>query len=451
MARVLVAEDEVGIREFLVEALELADHQVDSAARGDDALVKLRRSTYDVLLTDITMPGLDGMSLLRAIRDEQPELQVVVLTAHGTVEMAVDAMKLGASDYLQKPVGSLDELRLVIERAAERKRLLVAEDRATRQAGDPPPLTYGDPLMKPVVAALKKVAATSATVLLLGESGTGKEVAARALHRWSDRAAKPFVAINCAALSETLLMSELFGHEKGAFTGAHTRRRGRIELADGGTFFLDEVGELSSDAQAKLLRVLEERAFERVGGHQTITVDVRWVGATNRDLNAMVSEGTFRGDLFHRLAVFPVRLPALRERHHDLLPLAEHLLVRVAGDLSRPRLSLSPDAARFIGSAPWEGNIRELRNALERGAILAGPDGVISAADLSFGSATPARGTADPVGATGTLADMERDAILRTLAAVDGNRRLAAEQLGIGVRTLYDKLKRYGVSDTAES
>ncbi|HEU0032205.1 MAG TPA: sigma-54 dependent transcriptional regulator [Kofleriaceae bacterium] len=448
MARILVADDEAGLREFITDTLELDEHTVVAAKDGREAAKLLDERGFDLVLTDLKMPYLDGMALLRKVRSEQPEVEVIVMTAYGTVDNAVEAMKLGAFEYLQKPISGPDELRLLVARAIERRGLKDRVDGVERgvEAPSGPPLTYGDPAMRPVVDAIEKVARTAATVILLGESGTGKEVAARAIHMQSPRATKPFMAINCAALSEQLLESELFGHEKGAFTGATERKRGRLELADGGTFFLDEVGELRPELQAKLLRVLQERRFERVGGSRTLEVDVRWIAATNRDLRAMIDEGRFREDLYHRLAVFPIKLPPLRERPQDVLPLARYLLERIARDLKRTMPKLTAAAEKRLSQAAWRGNVRELANTLERAAILADGD-AIDASHIWIEDAGDTKSSAksDEVR---PLAELERDAILHALEVVGGNRRRAAELLGIGERTLYDKLKRYGVADS---
>ena len=441
MARILVAEDEDGIRSFLAEALEAEGHEVVQAADGREALDRLAGSAFHLLITDLRMPRMDGMELVRRARGDQAEMEVIVLTAHGSVDSAVEAMKLGAFDYLQKPVASPAELRLVVARALERRALRARREESDRAAQAELRLTWGDPAMKPV-EALRKVARTTSTVLLLGESGTGKEVAARCVHAWSERASGPFVAVNCAALSEQLLESELFGHEKGAFTGAIARRRGRVELAEGGTFFLDEVAELKPDLQAKLLRVLQERRFERVGGAQTIAADVRWIAATNRDLATAMRDGAFREDLYHRLAVFPVRLPPLRERPADLVPLARALLERIGRELKRPTPELTPEVAQALRARRWSGNVRELANALERAAILAEGRGI---RPDDVGGDLAALGAPPPSAEPRTLADLERAAIERTLAEVGGNRRRAAEELGIGLRTLYEKLRRFGL------
>jgi two-component system response regulator AtoC len=438
-AHILVVDDEDGVRAFLTDALRDAGYSVTEAADGEAASVLLGRSSFHVVLTDLRMPRMDGMALLHEIRREHPEIEVIVLTAHGSIESAVAAMKEGAFDYLQKPVDSPAELRLTVSRALERHRLRALQEIGDAAASDPP-LGYGAPAMAAVEQALRRVAATNATVLLLGESGVGKEVAARAVHRWSARAGSPFVAVNCAALSPELLESELFGHEKGAFTGAHARQRGRIELAEGGTFFLDEVGELAAGLQAKLLRVLQEKRFERVGGRQTVEADVRWIAATNRNLAEMLQRGSFREDLYHRLSVFPVRLPALRERREDIAPLADHLLSRIAIGLGKGTLRLSDDAHLALGTADWPGNVRELANVLERSAILADAS-EITADDLALLPDVAGDASAPPT----TVSELERDAIERALAATSGNRRMAAARLGIGLRTLYDKLKRYGI------
>lgn len=472
VARILVVDDDQGFREFAADLLQLEGHEVAQASDGDEALVLLRKRGFHVLLTDLKMRRMDGMTLLKRMREEQPELEVLVMTAHGTVSNAVQAMQLGAFHYLQKPLESPDELLLQVNRAYERRALKDSQQGAKAASLGGTPLTWGAPSMVPVVDALRRVARTEATVLLLGESGVGKEVAARALHEQSTRAQGPFIAVNCAALSQELLESELFGHEKGAFTGAVAQRRGKLELADGGTFFLDEVGELKLELQARLLRVLQEKRFERVGGERTITTDVRWIAATNRELASMIEAGTFRKDLYHRLALFPLRIPALRERREDILPLAQRLLQRIGRSLGRSDLQLAPGLAQAIQAEPWHGNVRELANTLERAAILSdGP--VLEAHALVLPSHTPrsplvspSRALAsDPSAAPSfsppglspgadvtptlkplvrTLEEVEKEAIREALDRI-GNRRLAAEALGIGLRTLYDKLSKYGL------
>ncbi|MCH9648943.1 MAG: sigma-54 dependent transcriptional regulator [Deltaproteobacteria bacterium] len=439
MARILVVDDEEGLREFIGETLSGAGHSVTLAADGLEALEKLRGQAFDLMLTDLKMPHLDGLGLLRRLQGESAAMEVLVLTAHGSVEAAVEAIKLGAFDFLQKPFHSPEELRLLVAKALEHRGLRTFREQSRREESAAPSLSYGDPAMDSVCEAIRKVSPTPATVLLLGESGTGKEVAARAIHEASLRREGPFAVVNCAAISDHLLESELFGHERGAFTGAHKARRGRLELAAGGTFFLDEVGELKPELQGKLLRVLQERRFERVGGSRTFDADVRWIAATNRDLPAMMKSGAFREDLYHRLAVFPIHLPPLRRRRQDIVPLAKALLNRIAASLGKPApLELSPAAEAILKQERWPGNIRELSNTLERAAILTegtviGVEGLISVPTSPDASAT----------VLGTLSEVEKRAIQRALSEEGGHRRNTAQRLGIGLRTLYEKLKRY--------
>ncbi len=437
-AHILIADDEPGIRSFLGEVLRDAGHRVTLAADGAEALALLRQRAYHALITDLQMPKMDGMELLQQAKAEQPELEVIVLTAHGTWKNAVDAMKLGAFDFLAKPVSGPEAVELLIDRALEHRRLA---GRVAAQSTDAEGFVVAGAAMVPVVHALRQVAPTEASVLLLGESGTGKEVAARAVHGWSPRAEGPFVAVNCASLGENLLESELFGHEKGAFTGATAQRRGRVEQAEGGTLFLDEIGELRPELQAKLLRVLQEQTFERVGGSRTIDADVRWVAATNRDLGEAMQSGQFREDLYHRLAVFPVQLPALRDRLDALPELVEGLLARIGPRVGRAGLHLVEGALDRLRGYRWPGNVRELSNALERAAILAGGP-AIGPEHLVLGIP----GFSAPAPEALTLVDAEAEAIRRALAAEGGNRKRTAERLGISERSLYDKLKAHGIS-----
>ncbi len=445
---ILVVDDEPAMRLLLSSVLKDEGHDVTAAATGEEAVQLIAKRHYHLVVTDLKMPGISGLELLEQVKRDDPGTAVIILTAFGTVEGAVEAMRKGAVHYLLKPLANPDELRLAVRRVLEEQR--VADEATTlRQATEAVfpfgEIVAGDPKMQAALELARSVAPTDSTVLVTGESGTGKELVARLIHHWSPRADQAFVAVNCAALPETLLESELFGHEKGAFTGAIAQRRGRFELAHGGTLFLDEVGEMSPALQAKLLRVLQERTLERVGGTKTVTVDVRVIGATNRDLQQMVATRTFRDDLFYRLSVFPIPLPPLRERPSDIIPLAEHILGQVTRRLGKRIIGFSPDAAATLTQYRWPGNVRELQNVIERATILCHGDRLdpaclhIAPSPVRSDSPTPK-----------TLKEMEREAILSALTACHGNRREAAKHLGIGLRTLYTRLREYGISAEAD-
>lgn len=446
MAYVLVADDDDGFRRYVAQIIEGEGHRVVQATDGAKALACLETESFDLVVSDLSMPRVTGIELVRAVRSQRPECEIIVCTAYGSVETAVEAMKLGAFDFVEKPLQNHDQMRLLVARALERRKLRNFAERAEREQeqseANGPRLSYGDPAMDPVCRAVDKVARTDATVLLRGESGTGKEVVADAIHRNSTRASGPFVTVNCAAMPDTLVESELFGHEKGAFTGATERRRGKIELAEGGTFFLDEIGELRPEAQAKLLRVLEDGKFEHLGGAQVIHADVRWIAATNRDLEAMVADGSFREDLYHRLSIFPIRLPPLRARPADILPIAEAILLRL-GRKNGSAFRLSPAAREALLAHAWKGNVRELRNALERATIMA-EESEIDVGDLALMASPPNEG-AVVAGEKLCFDTAERGVLLAALEQAGGNRRQAADLLGIGLRTLYDKMKRLDV------
>ncbi len=453
MARILVVDDEVRMATLIRRELEDHGHEVVTACDGSSALEQLSRGTFDLLLTDLRMPGMDGLDLLREARKVAPGTEVVLMTAYASAQTAVQAMKSGAYDYLIKPF-EMDELLIMVDRVTEQERLRLENRQLRRQvAGEVSGLVGTSQAMRSVLDLVAKVAPQEATVLLSGESGTGKELVARAIHAASPRADGPLVAVNCAAIPETLLEAELFGHEKGAFTGADGRRLGRFELARKGTVFLDEVAEMSLQAQVKLLRVLQERVVERLGGAGTVQVDVRVIAATNRDLGGAVAEGGFREDLFYRLNVFPIHLPPLRERREDIALLARHFLERYG-----PGRELTPEAIAVLDTYPWPGNVRELENVIERSTILSGSGNPIGPEHLAMPSASgvpgapPGRGGGRSIPGDVTipesgidLEDLERQHILEALRRSEGNKTEAAQLLKMSRRRLYSRMKHHEI------
>jgi two-component system response regulator FlrC len=437
--QILVVDDDPGFRALLEAILAGEGYAVTTAPNIAAAIRAIQQRRFHLVVSDLKLPDGDGLSVLRAVKAAGPATPVIMITGFGTVASAVEAMKLGAEDYLGKPLHSPDELRILVRKALDRQQLeqehaLLREDQDARFSCAS--LIAEHPSMRRVVELVRKVAPTPATVLITGESGTGKEVVARCIHANSPRASRAFVAVNCAALTPSLIESELFGHEKGAFTGANNQHIGRFERAHGGTLFLDEIGELDANLQAKLLRVLQEKSFERVGGSRLITVDVRVIAATNRDLKQSVAAHAFREDLYYRLNLFPVELPALRQRASDVVPLARFFLARAAASLNKRGLTLTTAAEAVLTQYAWPGNVRELENTMERLAILA--DGPIEPDDLPITPEGPAR----PV----LFKDIERQAILDALAANNNNRTRTAQQLGISLRTLQYRLKDYGIN-----
>jgi len=451
-ARVLVVEDQALVRDLVVQVLREEGHAVDAVETGEEALRRLERELYDVALLDLALPGIGGMEVLSAARTLQTDAQFVMMTGHGSVSSAVEAVRLGAFDYLSKPV-DVDELALVVERALRETGLRreLARLRAGAGEGARSRIVGRSAPMRRLFELIERVAPTRATVLVTGETGTGKELVARAVHDLSDRARRPFVAVNCSALPETLLESELFGHVKGAFTGAVAARRGLFEEAAGGTLFLDEIATVSPAIQVKLLRVLQERKVQRVGGGSALSVDFRLVAACNVSLEDEVEAGRFREDLFYRLNVFPVHVPPLRERGGDIPLLADHFLRRVAREHGVEPPALSPQALARMTDYAWPGNVRELENFVERAAILHA-----GAATLPF---DPPRGSRpEPERELAgrarrerwTLERLEREHILQVLEDTAGNQVRAAEILGIDRRTLHRKLKEYRGTEAAD-
>jgi DNA-binding NtrC family response regulator len=447
MASILIADDEKNTREGLARALQ-RHYDVLLAEDGRRALEILEQRPVDIVLSDVRMPGMDGLTLLSRALARTPQPLVILLTAYGTIETAVDAMKRGAYDYLTKPV-NLDQLDLKLKQAL-RSRDVEVENRVLREQLDEKfgleNILGNSAPMQEVFDTIRQVAPTRATVLVEGESGTGKELVARAIHQLSQRAKGPFVPIHCAALSKTLLESELFGHEKGAYTGATEQRSGRFEMADGGTLFLDEIGEIDPAVQVKILRVLEEHKFERVGSSTTMEVDVRLLAATNRDLKQMVADGKFREDLFYRLYVVNIHLPPLRERGNDIAVLAQHFLQEFAAENKKAVTGLTPDALDLLVAYVWPGNVRELRNVMERMVVLARNE-KLTVRDLPANIRELAAGKSTGVTLAGNLSmeEVKKQLIIEALKINNGNRTNAAKQMGIGRRTLHRKLHQYGL------
>jgi DNA-binding NtrC family response regulator len=444
MARVLVADDELRLAKLVAEMLELDGHEVVRAAGGDEALAQLRARPFEVVVTDLRMPGPDGLAVLRAARAGASPPGVILMTAHGTTESAVEAMKAGAADYVTKPF-SMEELRLRVARIAEERSATARSERLLQRLT--PDLVAESPAMKAALAAARQVASTDATVLLLGESGTGKSQLARYIHYQSKRSAAPFVEVHCAALPETLLEGELFGFEKGAFTGAHQRKAGHLAAGDGGTVFLDEIGEITPATQVKLLRFLQDRSFAPLGSTQARAVDVRVISATNRDLAEAVEAGDFREDFYYRLNVFAILAPPLRSRREDILPIADRLLA----SQGLPAGKLSEAARAWLVAQPWPGNVRELENALARAVILAGEE-PIGPAHLDRGGSDPARhrGPGELLVEGFDLDLFERDLIHAALERAGGNKTHAARLLGITRRRLYSMMQSLGAGMEGE-
>ena len=465
-ARILVAEDEANLRLVLQKELQRMGHEVRVAPDGEAALKLLEESNVDVLLTDINMPRLDGMELLRRVHQRPNPPEVIMLTGHATLETAIEAMKLGAYDYLTKPY-RIAELDVLVKQAAEKRRLRVDNQRLRAQlarASETPEIVYTSPQMAEVMRLVERVAPSDASVLLTGESGTGKELVAHAVHRLSRRAEGSFIDLNCAAIQESLLESELFGYEAGAFSGAKGRKLGLWELADNGTIFLDEVTELPPPLQSKLLRAIETGSFYRVGGVRKVLVNVRIVAATNRDVNQVVAEGALRADLLYRINGFQISLPALRDRTGDIEPLTRHLL-KLLGGTHPPELT--PDTVEALKAYHWPGNVRQLRNTLERAMLLAN-DGRITTAELPPEIANPSAAPAAPAGSFGPvqaggpgvtsaaapaapgvpppLREVERQQIIAALEQTGWHRGKTAEILGISPSTLYRRLRDYNLT-----
>ncbi len=465
--RLLVVDDERGIVIALKGLFTKEGYEVETAESGEEALGKVKAGLFHVIITDLSMKGMSGLELLKQVRELDPACAVLMITAFGTQRIAVEAMKAGAEDYLPKPFDN-DELRLKVRKVMETQLLKREHSQLLEQVrletGVFENMVGRSRAMMRVFETIDKVAPTDVTVLIRGESGTGKELVARAIHFRSPRARKPFIAVNCAAFSRELVESELFGHEKGAFTGAVARREGKFEAADGGTLFLDEIGDMALETQAKLLRVLQEQVFERIGGNQPLSVDVRIIAATNQDLEAMIAQGKFREDLYYRLKVVEIRVPPVRERREDIPLMVQHFIAEARQRFSAPEKQLTPEAMRACVEAPWKGNARSLKAAIEQAVILSS-GAEITAEDLFAGSepdgehaAAPANHTAAAAEVSGDseltfreakdkfVGDWERDFFVRALRATGGNISRAAERTGMYRQSFQQKMRELGIT-----
>ncbi len=448
--RILIVDDEEDILYVLEGHLSRAGYSVTTARDGEEALAQFREARHDLVIADVRMPRLDGLGLLKALREIDPGIGVIMITGHGSIDTAVEAMKVGAYDYLTKPFRHINEILLTVERALEKPRLVVEVQRLRRELGRRHQfagLVGVSPAMQEVYDLIEKVAAQEVTVMIQGESGTGKEIVARAIHSLSARRDGPFIPVNCGAIAESLLESELFGHVRGAFTGAVTETKGLFRAAEGGTIFLDEIAEISHSLQVKLLRVLQEREVRPVGSDRSVKVDVRVVAATNRPLDEAIQDGTLRKDLFYRLNVVSIQLPPLRERASDIPLLVQHFIEVFNERTGKDVCAISSEALEILARHSWPGNVRELENVVERTyALGAGP--VITAKDL------PPYLASEPVGIPKTaspqrpvlLRDLEAETILRVLRETGGNQVQAARLLGVDRKTIHRKLKKYGLS-----
>lgn len=457
--KILIVDDEILMRNFLAETLKRKSMEVFTAENGQKALELLKENVFDLVITDMKMPGMSGIDVLKRIKELSPNTIVVVITAFGSIDNAVEAMRIGAFNYLLKPF-SPDSIEAIIEKANEHQSLIEENSYLRQQVSAGATcsiqnLVAESSIMKKILSDVMRIAKSNAPVFISGESGTGKEVIAHAIHFNSPRVNYPFIKVNCAAVPESLIESEFFGHEKGAFTGAMSRRLGRFELANGGTLLLDEISEIPLPLQAKLLRVTQEQEFERVGGTKPIKVDVRLISTSNRDIKEMIASKVLREDLYYRLNVVPIYLPPLRERRDDILPLSQYLIERICQENHKEKKTLTPEAQKKLLDYPWPGNVRELANVLER-AVVMDASKEINSDYLYLESASSIAGATPPLSHSLpsmtdnsglSLRDLEKKFIIETLHSHNNNRTKTAETLGISLRTLRNKLKEYNLKD----